>query len=341
MSDPITSGYIDVQVNGYAGVDFNAESLSLVDVRHACAALRRDGVEMILATVITDDVDVMASRLRRLAQACAEDPEVAGMIAGLHVEGPFISPADGFRGAHPLSAVRPATLEIADRLLEAGGGRIRLVTLAPECDPGLRVTRYLSARGVRVAAGHTDASLDMLRAACDVGLTLFTHLGNGCPVVLPRHDNIVQRALALRDRLWLCFIADGVHVPFFALRNYLDLAGIDRSIVTTDAMAAAGMGSGRFRLGRLEVEVGEDRVSRHPGSNQLAGAAMPLSLAAANLAGPLGLSASQIRKLTTVNPSSAIGLNATRSVRTADGGSVRAGVKGRPNRTSVTRSTSR
>lgn len=302
------TGYVDLQVNGYAGVDFNAESLSPAEIRHACVALRRDGVAMILATVITEVVEVMEARLRRLARARASDPLVAEVIGGLHLEGPFISPADGYHGAHPAAAVRPASRDIAARLHEAGEGLIRLVTLAPEYDPGLRVTRYFAEAGVRVAAGHTDASLETLRAACDAGLSLFTHLGNGCPSVLPRHDNIVQRALALRDRLWCCFIADGAHVPFYALRNYLDLTGSARAIVVTDAMAAAGMPSGRFRLGRLDVEVGEDRVARQPGSLQLAGAAVPMALAAANLAREVGLTAEQIHQLTVVNPCAAIGL---------------------------------
>ena len=303
-----TGGYVDLQVNGYAGVDFNADTLSTAEIRLACQALRRDGVAMILATVITAAPKVMANRLRRLARACADDPLVARVVAGLHVEGPFLNPADGYRGAHPAAAIRPAAVDLAARFLEAGEGRIRLVTLAPECDPGLRTTRFLREAGVRVAAGHTDAPLELLRDACDAGLSLFVHLGNGCPAVLPRHDNIIQRALALRDRLWLCFIADGAHLPFFALGNYLALAGTDRCIVVSEAMSAAGQGPGRFRLGPLEVEVGQDHVARLPGTPLLAGAAVPLSVAAANLSRELGLTPGQIRRLTGSNPRTALGL---------------------------------
>lgn len=304
----MAGGYVDLQVNGYAGVDFNADTLSPAEIHQACLALRRDGVASILATIITDELEVMAGRLRRLVAACESDPLVAQVIAGLHVEGPFINPADGFRGAHPAAAVRPASIEMAARLLEAGAGRIRLLTLAPECDAGLHVTRYLVAAGVKVAAGHTDASLDTLRAACDAGLSLFTHLGNGCPALLPRHDNIIQRALSLRDRLWLCFIADGAHVPFFTLRNYLSLAGIQRCVVVTDAMSAAGQGPGCYRLGRLDVEVGEDHVARLPGSQLLAGAAVTMPIATANLANALGLTPEEIQQLTVTNPAAAIGL---------------------------------
>lgn len=304
----MAAGYVDLQVNGYAGVDFNADTLTPAEIHQVCLALRRDGVAHILATIITDELEVMATRLRRLVAACESDPLVAQVITGLHVEGPFINPADGFRGAHPAAAVRPATIEMTACLLEAGKGRIRLLTLAPECDAELRVTRYLVDAGVKVAAGHTDAALDTLRAACDAGLTLFTHLGNGCPALLPRHDNIIQRALSLHDRLWLCFIADGAHVPFFALRNYLSLAGVAHCMVVTDAMSAAGQAPGRYRLGHLDVEVGEDHVARLPGSQLLAGAAVTMPIAAENLANALGLTPEEILQLTVTNPAAAIGL---------------------------------
>ncbi len=300
--------YIDLQINGYAGVDFNADDLPTEAIRQACLALRRDGVAHILATVITDSLPAMRRRLRRLAEACDDDPLIGEVIAGLHIEGPFISPVEGYRGAHPAAAVQPACTETAARLLESGAGRVKLVTLAPEHDPGMRVIHWLTAAGVRVAAGHSDASLDVLRAACDAGLSVFTHLGNGCPAVLPRHDNIVQRALSLRDRLWLCFIADGVHVPFFALQNYLALTGCDRAIVVTDAMSAAGQGSGRFRLGALEIDIGDDHVARLPHTGLLAGATVTMPLAADALTNRIGLAPDQIRKLTVINPAIAAGL---------------------------------
>jgi N-acetylglucosamine-6-phosphate deacetylase len=136
------------------------------------------------------------------------------------------------------------------RLLDAAGGLAKIVTLAPEHDAGLRVTRMLAGAGIRVSAGHTDAPLDLLRAAIDAGLSMFTHLGNGCPMHLHRHDNIVQRALSLSDQLWLMFIADGAHVAFPALGNYLRAAGLEKTIIVTDAVAPAGRGPGRFQLGR-------------------------------------------------------------------------------------------
>ena len=136
----------------------------------------------------------------------------------------------------------------------------RLVTLAPERDPGLKVTRWLAGQAILVSAGHCDASTDQLRAAIDAGLSMFTHLGNGCPTTLHRHDNIIQRVLSLRKRLTISFIADGVHVPAAALGNYLRLAGVDRSIVVTDAITAA-----RARSQALHLRRAEGRRRRRPG----------------------------------------------------------------------------
>lgn len=302
-----TNGYVDLQVNGYAGVDFNGDDLRADDLHRACRALHDDGVTACLATVITDHPQVMADRLRRLAELCDDDPLANRLIVGLHIEGPFISPEAGYVGAHPVDAVIRADPDIMGRLLDAGAGRVCLVTLAPECDAGQRVTRLLADTGIVVSAGHCNPSSDQLDAAIDAGLSMFTHLGNGCPMTMHRHDNIIQRALSRADKLWLCFIADGVHVPFFALSNYLTRAG-DRAIVVTDAMAAAGLGPGLHRLSRWEVEVGEDLAAWAPDRSHLVGSAMTMPQAATNLADDLCLDTDRIDQLTRHSPALALGL---------------------------------
>lgn len=301
-------GCFDLQVNGFAGVDFNQDGLSPEALRRACEALRRDGVQQILATIITDRPERMEARLARIVEWRKADPVVGGVIAGFHIEGPFLSPLDGYRGAHPPDAIRRADVGLMRALLAAADGLARVVTLAPEQDEAGEVIRFLAGQGVTVSAGHTDASFSQLQAAVGHGLSLFTHLGNGCPAHLPRHDNIIQRALALRESLWFGLIADGVHIPFFALRNYLRLAGIERCFVVTDAMAAAGLGPGRYRLGRWEVEVGEELAAREPGGAHLLGSALCMSRAAQNLRGELGLSAAAVDDLTWTNPRRALGL---------------------------------
>jgi N-acetylglucosamine-6-phosphate deacetylase len=300
--------YFDLQLNGYKGVDFNAVGLTAAAGHEVCRQLRADGVASVLATIITDDIPQMLARLATLAAIRENDPLVAAMIPGIHIEGPFLNPAPGYVGAHPAAHVRPADVEAMKRLLEAAGGLVRLVTLAPECDAGLRVTRYLAGQGIVVSAGHCDPSLDQLRAAIDAGLTMFTHLGNGCPMLLHRHDNIIQRALSLADRLWLCFIGDGVHVPYPALGNYLRAAGIQRSIIVSDGITAAGLGPGRYTLGAQVVEVGEDLVAYSADRSHFVGATATMPQIAARLAQSLGLGPDIINRLMAVNPRRAIGM---------------------------------
>lgn len=295
-------GFVDLQVNGYGGIDFNSDRLTPESMRCACDALRRDGVESILATVITESLDTMCARISRIAQLAKQDKSIGEMIAGVHVEGPFIRAENGYVGAHPKDAVLPATIDACKRLLDSGRGMVRLMTLAPESDPAGRTIQYLVSKGVHVAAGHTNASIEQLKMAIDSGLSLFTHLGNGCPMQIGRHDNIIQRALSLRQHLTFTFIADGVHVPPFALRNYIDLAGIDRCIVVTDAIAPAGLGPGRYTLGRWDLNIGPDRVARSPDGSHLVGSAISMPMALANLEKQVGLTASQARQLVESNP---------------------------------------
>lgn len=301
---------LDLQVNGYAGVDFNADGTTVEEIRAACAALREDGVDAVLATVITAELEVMERRLAKLAAARRADPLVGEVIAGLHVEGPFISAEPGFVGAHPAEATRDADPGAADRLLEAGDGLVRLVTLAPERDPGFATTRFLAGRGIVVSCGHADPSLATLEAAIDAGLTMITHLGNGCPATLPRHDNIVQRALSLADRLWIGFIPDGVHVPWFALRNYLEVAGLDRAFFVSDAISAARLGPGTYTLGHWTLAIGEDLVARAPDGSHLVGSTVTLPRMKAEAAPALGLGEDELRRLVDTNPRRALGASA-------------------------------
>ena len=299
--------FFDLQVNGYGGVDFNQDDLRADDLHAACERLAADGVEGILATIITESLDKMQSRLRRLVELREQDSLIRRVIAGLHIEGPFINEADGYRGAHPLDAVRPASVDQALQLLDSAGGFARIVTLAPERDPDFKVTRRLGAEGVVVSAGHCNPSVDELKGAIDAGLSMFTHLGNGCPMQMHRHDNIVQRVLSLSDRLWVTFIADGAHIPLFALKNYLDVVGLDRAIVVTDAIAPAGLGPGDYTISRWRLKIGEDLVARAPDGSHLVGAAMGMPRVAENLKS-IGLSGADIERVNFRNKKRAIEL---------------------------------
>jgi N-acetylglucosamine-6-phosphate deacetylase len=305
VTSPAT--FFDLQVNGYAGVDFNQDDLQASDLHRACERLEDDGVGGFLATIITDHLDAMCRRLSRLVDLRERDPLASRLIAGLHIEGPFLNGADGYRGAHPRDAIRPADLDGMARLLDAGGGLTRVVTLAPEFDAGFVVIRRLAAQGIVVSAGHCDPTIDQLRGAIDAGLSMFTHVGNGCPMQMHRHDNIVQRVLSLTDQLWVCFIADGAHVTFPALGNYLRLAGESRAVIVSDSIAAAGLGPGRYKLGRWDIVIGDDMVPRAPDRSHFVGSGISMKGSAANLRDALHLSEAAIRRMTCDNPLAAIG----------------------------------
>ena len=270
------TGFVDLQVNGYAGVDFNGDSCADQDAAVVCQKLKSDGVKTALATIITAPLDVMIRRIARVAELIDTSAEFASIVSGIHVEGPFINAADGFVGAHPAAAVIPATVDAAERLLEAGRGHVKLLTLAPEMDAGAVVTKSLSGRGIIVAAGHCDASLDQLNESIDAGLAMFTHLGNGCPGLLHRHDNIIQRVLSISDRLAISFIADGHHVPPFALQNYLRVVPNENIIIVSDAISAAGLGPGRYELADQIVQVDEDGAAWSADRKHFAGCATTL-----------------------------------------------------------------
>jgi N-acetylglucosamine-6-phosphate deacetylase len=303
-----TNGYIDLQVNGYADIDFNADRLVADDVVRVCGRLRDDGVAGILATVITADIDAMCARLANICFLHDAEPAVRDMIWGIHVEGPFLNPEPGYIGAHPVAHARPADADTMRRLLAAAGGLTRIVTLAPEQDQGGQVTRLLAEQGVRVAAGHCNPTLDQLRAAIDAGLSLVTHLGNACPLLLPRHDNVIQRMLSRSDRLHFGFIADGIHVPFVALGNYLKCCGLERAFVVTDAISGAGLGPGEYRIGNQRVIIDENLATWSADRSHLVGSAGTMRRSAKLLSGELGLSEAQVRQLTRDTPLQILGI---------------------------------
>lgn len=295
-------GFVDLQVNGYAGVDFNGDNVTDHDAATVGARMKSDGVDSALATIITAPIDAMIRRISRLAVLIETVPEFASVIDGIHIEGPFINPQDGFVGAHPASAVVPATDKIAKRLLDAAGGHAKLMTLAPEMDDRAVVTRSLTDQGIVVAAGHCDASIDQLNESIDAGLAMFTHLGNGCPGQLHRHDNIIQRVLSVSERLPISFIADGHHVPAFALKNYLQIVPDENIIIVSDAISAAGLGPGRYELADQIVYVDEDGAAWCEDRTHFAGCATTLPEMVRILDEKVGIDPKASRRWMTENP---------------------------------------
>lgn len=298
---------LDLQLNGYKGIDFNADDLSASDLAAACEAVRSDGGGRMLATVITDRVDRMVARIGRLAELRSADQRIAEVVTGIHVEGPFISSRTGYVGAHPVEHVLPASISVATQLVEAGQGLVRLVTLAPECDADLKTTGWLVGHGIRVSAGHCDPSAEILDHAIDAGLTAFTHLGNGCPAHLHRHDNILWRVLATDRLRWVMLIADGVHLPATLIRTMIQAIGIERIIAVSDATAAGGMGPGVFSLAGQDVIVDESGAAWAADRTHLVGSTASPNRLREVLCQDVGLSVHDAERVMVTNPAHLLG----------------------------------
>ena len=272
----------------------------LTAVAQALERMRSTGVTRCLPTLITSSFEDFSTSARVLAGV--RDPA----IAGIHMEGPYISPVDGARGAHPREHVRPASLDDFERRQDACDGRIRLVTLAPEVPGAIELIEHLVNSGVRVAIGHTAADPPDIAAAIRAGATMATHLGNGCAQMLPRHPNPIWELLAA-DEVLVSVIVDGHHLPGSTVKAMVRANGEDRTILVTDAIAAAGCAPGRFALGGVECELREDGRVGLPGSPYLAGSALTLDRAIANTVRFTGLSIAQAVKMASTIPADYLG----------------------------------
>jgi N-acetylglucosamine-6-phosphate deacetylase len=304
---PLAPSLFDLQVNGFAGVDFQDPALTGEQLTNALDTLAAGGTRRILLTLITDTLDALERKFANLETLRARSPFIAEILCGYHLEGPWLSPQEGYRGAHPGECMCAPDLRAFQRLQASAGGRIRLVTIAPEWRGSADFIAALVAQEVVVSLGHTNASEAQIDDAINAGATMTTHLGNGCPVTLPRHDNIIQRLLA-RDELTACLIPDGAHLPPFALRNLFRAKPPGKVLLTTDAMAAAAAPPGRYRIGRLEVE-SHDGVVRAPGSANLAGSCLTPAQGVANAARWLGVSASEARAMFSTRVAEVFGIS--------------------------------
>ncbi|MHC4445504.1 MAG: N-acetylglucosamine-6-phosphate deacetylase [Planctomycetota bacterium] len=258
----IGPAFFDPQVNGFAGVDFTDPDLTLEQLEYAVSEIRKAGCSHFFLTLVTAGADFLDDQFKRLADFVERSPMIGESIPGLHLEGPFISPNSGYRGAHPAEHICPPDWKMLTRWQAASGNRIRMITLAPEWEGSHDFIRRAVASDIFVCVGHTDASYEELVSATTAGARLATHLGNGCPMEMHRHDNIVQRALAVNE-LMVSLIPDGIHLPPFVLANLTQFLWPNRLVYSTDAIAAAGAPIGRYRIGKHEVDVGDDGVVMH------------------------------------------------------------------------------
>lgn len=298
----ISPGWIDLQVNGYAGFDFNAEQVTTEDILGVTREMHKYGVTSYLPTVITGSSERMERTLLLLGRACDDSALVRSSVAGIHVEGPYLSKEDGPRGAHPLEHVREPDEREWERWQRACGGRIRLATVAPERNGAAAFIEKLASEGIVVSLGHTAATREQLEEAVLAGAVMSTHLGNGAHPVLPRHPHYIWYQLA-DDRLWASFIADGHHLAPEVLKAMIR-AKQEKFVLVTDCVALGGLPPGRYRSnvgGEVDVlENGRIQTAQNP--NILAGSGAKMTDCVANAVRYAGLPLREAVEAVTVRP---------------------------------------
>lgn len=312
----ITPGLVDLQVNGYAGHDVNADDVTVDTLEALTRALWKRGVTTYLPTVITASEEKILHVLSVIATARRGDPLLAHSIAGVHVEGPSLAVEDGPRGAHDRDQLRDPDIAELDRWQRAADGAVRLVTLAPERPGAAQYIAAASARGVRVSLGHCAPTPEEVRTAVDAGATLSTHLGNGTASMLPRHPNHLWTQLA-EDRLTTMLIADGHHLPAETLTVMIRAKGPERCALTSDSAALAGMPPGRYEtpVGG-DVEVAPDGRLCLAGTGYLAGSGSDLRTCLDWARSALPIEPVHLLGMASRIPASVLGL----ADRTAEGG---------------------
>jgi N-acetylglucosamine-6-phosphate deacetylase len=304
---PSLPGLIDLQVNGYRGVDFSGVNLTEEEFVRACRELREAGTTAFLPTLITCPAEVYERNLPMIARVMSAE-EFRGYVLGIHLEGPFLSPQDGARGAHDAQWIREPDVGYLRRLIELAQGTLRLVTIAADQEGAEELSRYASSHGVAVSLGHHLADERDLERLVAVGAKALTHLGNGVPALLPRHQNPVWAGLA-NDDLLASIIADGHHLPPAVLKTIVRTKGPGRCIVISDASPLAGLPPGEYQSMGATVTLQEDGKILNPATGYMAGSSATI-LACANHLAHLGLvGLNELGQMCFYNPLRLIGIS--------------------------------
>jgi N-acetylglucosamine-6-phosphate deacetylase len=268
-------GFVDLQVNGFAGVDFSSETLAEEAFVQAGHALISRGTAAFLPTLVTNSEARLHRNLALMVNALKKDATLARHVPGFHLEGPFISQEPGAVGAHDPAATRLPDIALFERLYAWSDGRLRLLTLAAELPGAAELARYAIKRGVVISCGHQLAGPDDLARLAEAGAAALTHLGNGMPNVVHRHDNPLLAGLA-EERLKILFIADGHHLPRHVLKLFSRAAGAERLIATSDASSAAGLPPGSYEVLGNRAVLEKDGKLHNPDKQCLVGSSATL-----------------------------------------------------------------
>ncbi len=303
--DFLSPGFIDLQVNGFAGVDYNDPQAKSEQIAESIRTIFTTGVTRFFPTVITGSENRIVGAVRNLAAAKQEflrhGMAEGHAMEGFHIEGPHIASENGPRGAHPLEHIRPPDVQEFHRWQEAADGQIRLVTVSPEWEGSPAYIRELVRSGVVASIGHTKATPEQIAAAVEAGATMSTHLGNAAHPLLPKTQNYIWEQLA-EDRLTASFIVDGIHIPASFFRSAVRAKGVERSVLVTDAVMPAMCLPGPYQLGQVHVELLPNGSVVMQGSDRLAGSALRMDRAISNAVRLGRLSLREAIAMATVNP---------------------------------------
>lgn len=295
----IAPGLIDIQINGYVGVDFSGPDLTVEGVIKATKALWKAGVTSYFPTIITSDLDLIKKNFAILAEA-RKNPEIGRSIPGFHLEGPYISPLAGFRGAHLEKYIRKPNWKEFQELQEAAENGIKLITIAPEIDGAIPFIRKCVESGVVVSLGHHNGSAEQIQLAVDAGAKMGTHLGNGCANEINRHHNPIWPQLS-NDAITVSIIADGFHLTKEEVRTFYKAKGVENTILVSDALDLAGLPPGEYVRGERKLVLTPD-VVKLPKENVLAGAASPISKCVGVMLDYTGCSLKNAIQMASTNP---------------------------------------
>lgn len=305
----IAPGFVDLQLNGYGGQQFSSAELT---VEHATAILGTYlsfGTTRVCPTVTTQSADVLEHSIRTLVAATAADSRIKRLVAGIHVEGPYISPQDGPRGAHPRQFTRPPNWDEFQRWQDAAEGSIRIITLSPEYPEAPAFIAKATSSGVIVSIGHMAATHDQIRAAVDAGARMSTHVGNGAHLELPRHPNYIWDQLA-EDRLTASVIADGHHLPSEVVKVIIRAKTPQRVVLVSDLSGFAGLAPGTYPSSPGDVTMLEDgRLVVAEEHRLLAGASKPIGACVALAMHMAELKLSTAVDMATKGPAELLGLS--------------------------------
>jgi N-acetylglucosamine-6-phosphate deacetylase len=300
-------GFVDLQVNGFRGTDFSGPELTTDTFAQCCRAVLANGCSAFLVTLITSPIQVYRRNLPLIARVIKRD-EFRGAVLGIHLEGPFISAKPGVVGAHPAASVREPDIPLLQQMQQWTDGHIRLVTLAAEAKGAQQVARWATDHGIAVSIGHSLYGPADLNKLVQAGATALTHLGNGLPNTLPRHDNPIWAGLA-NDALTAMVIADGHHLPTPVLKTIIRAKGVTRIAVVSDASPVAGLPPGRYQVFGNNAELAASGRLHDPQKQCLVGSSFTMLQCMNHLASLGLLSLEELLTVGFFNPLRIIGVD--------------------------------